>query len=500
MSTFITVAIPYVNSTPHLGYAFELIEADLAARARRALGEPVRFLGGTDDYSLKNVLAAEAAGEPTQDFVDRHAEQFAGLAGPLAISFDDFIQTSSDPRHQPAVERLWRACADSGDLYRRDYEGVYCVGCEQFYDPDELKDNHCPEHATPLEQVVETNWFFRLSRYGDRLVELIESNELQVDPAQFRNEILAFLRSGVRDISVSRSTDRARGWGIPVPDDPTQVIYVWFDALTNYISALDYGTNGVDYETWWRNADHRVHVVGKGITRFHAVYWPAFLLSAGEPTPTRIHGHPYLTVDGAKISKSAGGAQSPAALAADYGTDALRWWTARDVAPINDTDFTTRRLVDSANDDLANGIGNAVNRIATLRHRHQTNPDIPSESEPLADTVDLAATVARALSDFDRRAATTHLTDAIDALNRGIENDAPWKLAREPERSSELAELLRNYVATLRYISDAIRPITPNLADRIDTQLNLDPSTAPSPVFQRLNTDDERPRGEQGTR
>ncbi len=500
MSTFITVAIPYVNATPHLGYAFELIEADLAARARRSLGEPVRFLGGTDDYSLKNVLAAEAAGERTQEFVDRHAARFAELPEPLAISFDDFIQTSTDPRHRPAVERLWRSCADNDDLYRRDYEGFYCVGCEQFYDPDELDGGHCPEHDTPLERVVETNWFFRLSRYGERLAELIDSDEIQIDPAPFRNEILAFLSGGVRDISVSRSIERARGWGIPVPDDPTQVIYVWFDALTNYISALDYGNDGADYDRWWRSSANRVHVVGKGITRFHAVYWPAFLLSAGEPIPTRIHVHPYLTVNGTKLSKSAGGAQSPIDLVADYGAEALRWWIARDVASTNDTDFTTQRLVDRANDDLANGLGNAVNRIATLRHRHQSITNIPTDREPLAGATELPATVARALGDFDRREATTHIVDAIDALNRHIETTAPWKLARQPERADELADLLGSYVNTLRLITHAIRPITPQLADNVDAQLDLDPWTSPSPAFRRFETVTERSRGRQTPR
>lgn len=500
MSTFITVAIPYVNATPHLGYAFELIEADLSARARRALGEPVRFLGGTDDYSLKNVLAAEAAGEPTQYFVDRHSRRFAELAGPLAISFDDFIQTSSDPRHLPAVERLWRQCADNGDLYRRAYEGFYCVGCEQFHEPDDLDDGQCPDHATPLERVVETNWFFRLSRYADQLTVLIDSNELEIDPAPFRNEILAFLRSGVRDISVSRSIERARGWGIAVPDDPTQVIYVWFDALVNYISALDYGTDGANYDTWWRNSDDRIHVVGKGITRFHAVFWPAFLLSAGEPLPTRIHVHPYLTVNGTKLSKSAGGGQSPTELVVDYGADAVRWWLARDVAHIGDTDFTAHRLTDRANADLANGLGNAVNRIATLRHRHLAATDIPSGCQPLDDTTHLPAAIARALADFDRRKATNRIGTAIAALNQDIENNAPWKLAQQPERSDELAALLGRYVSTLRSIADAIRPITPHLADLIHTQLETESAAPPSPVFHRLDAVGGASTGKQPTR
>ncbi len=197
MTTYITVAIPYVNADPHIGYAYELIEADLAVRARRALGEPVRFLGGTDEYSLKNVLAAETAGASTQAFVDRHADRFEALAEPLRISFDDFIRTSRDPRHRPAVERLWRACAARGDLYQRDYTGSYCVGCEQFYDPAELLAGRCPEHGTHLETVTETNWFFRLSQYADRLVEAIERNELRITPEPFRAEILAFVRRGL---------------------------------------------------------------------------------------------------------------------------------------------------------------------------------------------------------------------------------------------------------------------------------------------------------------
>lgn len=424
MSTFITVAIPYVNATPHLGYAFELVEADLVARARRALGEPVRFLGGTDDYSLKNVLAAEAAGESTREFVDRHADGFAALTEPLALTFDDFIRTSSDPRHRPAVERLWRACAERGDLYRREYEGWYCVGCEQFYEPNELDNGRCPEHQTPTELVAETNWFFRLSRYADHLVELIETHQLVIEPRPFRGEILAFIRAGLRDLSVSRSIQRARGWGIEVPDDPTQVIYVWFDALTNYISALDYGTNGERYDRWWRSADDRIHVVGKGILRFHAVYWPAFLLSAGEPIPTRVHVHPYLTTNGAKLSKSAGGVVAPTDLVAAFGTDALRWWFARDVSPTSDTDFTIERLVARSNDDLANGLGNAVNRIAGLAHRYRRGTTVRTGAKPLDGAADLASAVGRALADFDRRTATDLIVDAVTTLNRDIETTA----------------------------------------------------------------------------
>ena len=486
MTTYITVAIPFVNAAPHVGYAYELIEADLAARARRALGEPVRFLGGTDEYSLKNVLAAETAGETTQAFVDRHADRFEALAEPLRVSFDDFIRTSRDPRHRPAVERLWRACARRGDLYQRDYSGLYCIGCEQFFDPVDLVDGRCQEHDTLAETVTETNWFFRLSNYMEQLLELVETNELRVTPEPFRVEVLAFLRRGLSDISVSRSVERAHGWGIPVPDDPTQVIYVWFDALTNYISALDYGTAGELYSQWWQHADERIHVVGKGITRFHAVYWPAFLLSAGEPIPTRIQVHPYLSVDGTKISKSTGSGLPPTELVETFGIDALRWWVTSAVSPVSDTDFTVDRLVGRANETLANGLGNAVNRVTTLRHR-TFDPTAPLRTgEALDTTAGLEHDVATALRDFDRRTASESIVAAIDALNRHIDAAAPWKLARDPEAADELADLLADYVATLERIASAIGLATPDLAARAIEQLATDASLSPHPLYARL--------------
>ncbi len=274
---YITTAIPYVNGDPHLGFALECVQADVLARHRRQRGEQVRFLSGTDDNSLKNVEAAEAAGVAIADFVNAKAERFAALREPLELSHDDFIRTSIDPRHRPGAERLWRACAASGDLYERDYEGLYCTGCEAFLRRDELVAGLCPEHDREPERVAERNWFFRLSRYAEDLGDLIRSGRLRIEPEQRRNEVLGFIGGGLEDFSVSRSRDRARGWGIAVPGDPDQVIYVWFDALANYISALDYGTGGERYREWWAHSDERVHTIGKGIIRFHAVYWPAIL-------------------------------------------------------------------------------------------------------------------------------------------------------------------------------------------------------------------------------
>jgi methionyl-tRNA synthetase len=303
---YLSTTIPYVNARPHLGFALELVQADVLARHHRQNGERVRFQTGTDDNSLKNVLAAEAEGISTAELVNRNAAAFAGLREPLALSFDDFIRTSSDPRHLAGVERLWRACAAGGDLYQKHYEGLYCVGCEQFYKPAELREGRCPEHGTEPQRVAEENWFFRLSRYADQLYDLISSGRLRIEPAERRNEVLGFIAGGLEDFSASRSTVRARGWGIPVPDDPSQVIYVWWDALGNYITAPGYGTSDAGYRRWWTAAGRRVHLVGKGVLRFHAVYWPAILLSAGEPLPTDILVHDYLTIGGNKISKSGG--------------------------------------------------------------------------------------------------------------------------------------------------------------------------------------------------
>ena len=487
-TTYVTVAIPYVNADPHLGYAYELVQADIYARSRRRAGDDVRFLGGTDDYSLKNVLAAEAAGRPTAAFVDEHASRFEALRDPLRLSFDDFIRTSRDQRHRPAVERLWRAAAASGDLYRRHYEGDYCVGCEQFYDAAELtRDGRCPDHGTPVERVAEENWFFRLSRYQQHLDDLISSDRLVIRPEPFRNEVLSFIRSGLDDISVSRSSERGRGWGIPVPDDPSQVIYVWFDALTNYLSALGFGDEGSDaHRRWWLDADRRVHVVGKGILRFHAVYWPAFLASAGQPAPTRVQVHPYLTVDGRKLSKSLGGGASPRQVVDDFGIDSLRWWCGRDVGEVADTDFTAARLVDRANDDLANGLGNTANRIATLVHRHLDGHVDTTDQQD--DGLERAVTAA--LADFRLRDATRLLVEAVGALNADLESTEPWRLAKDPSRREELVTALSRQLHRARTIARAAEPVVPDLAARLRHQLGAGESGRlpdPEPAFRRLD-------------
>jgi methionyl-tRNA synthetase len=494
-ATYITTTIPYVNARPHIGHALELVQADVLARHRRGRGDAVRFQAGTDDNSLKNVLAAEAAGVDVRDFVDRNAAAFAALGGVLSLTVDDFIRTSRDPRHRPGVERFWRAC--SRDLYRRRYEGLYCTGCEQFYTQAELRGGRCPEHETAPERVSEENWFFRLSRYAGPLREAIAAGRLRIEPAGRRNEVLAFIDGGLADFSVSRPAGRAGGWGIPVPGDPGQVIYVWFDALCNYVTAL---SPREAYQRWWGGPGSRVHLLGKGVLRFHAVYWPAMLLSAGLPLPTDIFVHDYLTAGGRKISKSAAGtldagALEPAALAARYGPDAVRWWLLREVPRAGDADFTVERLVARADDELANGLGNLVNRVVTMvgRYRDGGIPapgPVPPGGEGLEVAIRHAGTlVGAALDEFDFRRATAAVWAIADEANRFVNRARPWDLARAGDAAGpRLDAVLYLLARACTAVGRELTPFLPDAAARITSQCTPRGGRlpAPSPVFRRL--------------
>jgi methionyl-tRNA synthetase len=478
---YITTAIPYVNGDPHLGHALELVQADVLARHRRLRGDDVRLLSGTDDNAFKNVDAARAAGLPVADFVAEKAQKFVDLAGPLQLSNDDFIRTSTDPRHRRGVEQLWTACAEAGDLYQRDYEGLYCAGCEAFVLPGDLRDGLCPEHTEAPEPIVERNWFFRLSRYQDALADLLESGRLLIQPEHRRNEVLSFIRSGLNDFSVSRAQERAQGWGIPVPGDPTQVIYVWFDALANYVTALDFGQGGACYDSWWRESRERQHVIGKGIVRFHAIYWPAILLSAEQPLPTRISVHDYLTIEGKKLSKSLGTAIDPLEVIGRYGADALRWWFLRDVPRTGDADFRPELIAARAN-ELADGLGNLINRTIALASRSRgegtrTHEGTVAEAAPLlALRAELPAVVDAALAVFDLRRAVSALWEVVSEANRFVSVTQPWRMAKAARNGDEGAAARLD--AVLGVLLDAcsgiayeLRPFLPLAAERISAAL-----------------------------
>lgn len=502
---YVTTSIPYVNGTPHLGFALELVQADVLARHRRLRGQRVRSLTGTDDNALKNVTAAQAAGVPVQDFVDRNAARFADLRGPLALSLDDFIRTSTDPRHRRGVEALWRRCATRGDFYRKRYEGLYCAGCEHFYSPDELPNGVCPEHGVAPERIAEENWFFRLSRYQERLLKAVESAQVRIEPATKRNEVLALIRAGLADFSVSRPAARSGGWGIAVPGDPGQVIYVWWDALTNYVTALDVGADAPEFQDWWVDAAERVHVIGKGIIRFHAVYWLALLLSAELRLPSAIFVHDYLSTNGAKISKSTGGTVHPEDVIATYGADALRWWFVREAPRIGDTDFTVERLVDRYDSELANGLGNLVSRVLTQVHKFRDGTIDLAATDPAATSIvdatkQVPKVVDAALHRFDLRGATDAIWSVVDAGNRLVDAERPWDLARAEREGDHVAGrrldgVLTILVESCRVIAHELTPFIPDGAARLTRLLGSGSTVAaPEPAFPRLTSERDRRR------
>ncbi|GAC1320508.1 MAG: methionine--tRNA ligase [Chloroflexota bacterium] len=481
---YITTAIPYVNSKPHIGFALEIVQTDAFARYHRLRGDDTYFLTGTDDNSLTNVLAAEQEGIPTQELVNRNAQLFDALRLHLDLSFDQFIRTSVDERHAAGAQKLWQAVADAGDIYKQHYSGLYCVRCEQYYAESELIDGLCPEHQIPPELIEEENYFFRLSRYGDRLYNLISSDRYRVIPDSRKNEVLSFIARGLQDFSISRSQARARGWGIPVPDDPEQVMYVWFDALTNYITALDYAADGEVYRRYWAENSHRVHVIGKGIIRFHAIYWPAMLLSAGVPLPETLFVHGYITVGGTKMSKSLGNVVDPVELVKQYGMEAVRYYMLRAISPTGDANFTLENFEARYNADLANDLGNLVNRSASMiaRYRDGIVP-VPGDSDSLDSHVRELAhgaheTLVHAMDNFDPQSALNAVWDLVTRANKYAEESAPWALAKSARAGDAAAEArldtsLYTLSESVRLIGAMLEPFLPETARRIRRQLGL---------------------------
>jgi methionyl-tRNA synthetase len=476
-TSFITTAIPYVNARPHLGFAYELVLADVLARHRRRRGRDVRFITGTDDNSLKGVTAAALEGLTARALVDRNAAAFRSLVPLLGITIDDFIATSKEPRHRPAVELLWRRCAGSGDLYRKQWTGRYCAGCEAFVD-DNVE--VCDEHHTAPEVVSEENWFFRLSRWREPIRAAITSGRLSIVPDSARAETLAFLGGEVRDISISRDAVRSQGWGIPVPDDPSQVIWVWFDALTNYLSALGLAADETLLDRYWSAGDERVHVIGKGITRFHTVFWPAFLLSAGLPLPDRIAVHGYLTVEGEKIRKSGRNIEVEPVVS-EVGVDALRWYFARRCRTRVDADVSRSAIADAHDSDLASGLGNLVQRCIALAtklsdSRVPAPRETPEATALRTHAAGLPARVDAALEAFLFDDAAAAIVELVDEANRVLERQQPWRLARTDPAAAAAA--LYAPLEAARIAAGELSPFVPDIATVIAARLgtaDLDP-------------------------
>jgi methionyl-tRNA synthetase len=470
---YVTTPIYYVNDAPHIGHAYTTVTADALARWHRLLGDDVWFLTGTDEHGLKVAQAAEQHGVTPIEQADQTSARFKQAWAELDISYDDFIRTT-EPRHHRAVQALLQRVYDNGDIELDTYEGPYCVACEAYYTEAELIDGNCPIHLRPVEWFKEDNWFFRLSRYQDRLLEWIDNNPNAIAPESKRNEVVGFIRQGLEDVSITRTS---LTWGVPVPWAPGHVFYVWYDALINYATAIGYGADEERFRAWWP-AVH--HLIGKDIIRFHCVYWPALLLAAGEDPPAHVHVHGFLLVGGEKMSKTALNQIAPSDLIPQFGVDGFRYHFLRDQAFGPDGDFSYEGMIARYNADLANNLGNLASRVATVVDRKCGGiGPAPRADSPLAAAA--AASFAAAAAAWERVAPS----EALDATwrlirdtNAYLEANEPWKAEPGPAVDAVLGDSLE----VLRIVAILASPAVPHAAAELWRRLGL----PGSPEQQRL--------------
>ena len=488
---YITTPIYYVNDVPHLGHAYTTVAADVLARFKRLMGHEVFFLTGTDEHGQKVERSALERGETPIQLADRVVIRFQEMWKKLNISCDDFIRTTQE-RHKRAVTLLINKAREKGDIYLGDYEGWYCTPCETYITETDLADGRCPNCGREVERLREKSYFFRLSRYKERLLEHMESNPDFIQPETRRREVMGLVRQGLKDLSISRTSF---SWGIPVPWDESHVIYVWFDALTNYLTGAGFAQDGDSFQKFWP-AD--VHIIGKDILRFHSIYWPAFLMSAGLPMPRKIFAHGWWTVEGQKMSKSLGNVVDPGYLADRYGVDQLRYFLLREVPFGLDGDFSHQAIVNRINSELANDLGNLVSRVLTMLDRYFRGATPPPKSTEERDRalIDQWNNSLREVEGFmeglgfDR--ALTSIWQFVRACNKYLDDEAPWALAKRPQGRDRLSTVLYNALESLRLLAVLIYPFMPASAGRVWEQLGLegDPSQI---CLKRLSWGELRP-------
>jgi len=473
-SYYITTAIAYVNGLPHLGHAYEVISTDVMARFKRLDGFDVFFLTGTDEHGQKVAQSAAAAGKEPRAFCDEISGHFKAMDAMLGVSYDRFIRTTEE-RHYRASQAIWERIAAAGDIYLGKYEGWYSTRDEAFFDESELTEGPGGARLAPsgaeAEWVEEPSYFFRLSAYADKLLALYESNPGFIQPDFRRNEVVSFVRQGLTDLSISRTTFR---WGVPVPGDPDHIMYVWLDALTNYITGLGFPDEGGAMAQYWP-AD--LHVIGKDIVRFHAVYWPAFLMSAKLALPKRVFGHGFLNVEGAKMSKSLGNVLSPKALVDEFGLDPLRYFLLREVPYGSDGSFSRDQIINRINSDLANDLGNLAQRVLSMTARYCAGrvPEpgaLAAEDEALLEQAD--ATIEAMRAHADKQAFHEALEAAwtlVRAANGYVDRQAPWALSRsDPARAATVLYALMEAIRTLAIV---LQPFMPGSCARMLDQLSV---------------------------
>lgn len=475
MKFYITTAIPYVNAAPHIGHAQEFVIGDVIARFHKLKKDDTLLLSGGDENALKIVQAAEKQNTTPQELTDKNSKVFKQLARQLSVDFDIFQRGTDRNHHFKASQLLWERCLKNGDIYKKVYEGLYCVGCEAFYTKKELtEDGLCPEHLKKPESVKEENYFFKLSKYQNAIKILIESNKLQVLPEFRKNEVISFVNSGLEDFSISRSKKRAKNWGVPVPNDPDQIMYVWFDALNIYQSGIGFGWDEENYNKWWP-AD--VHLIGKGITRFHAIYWPAILLSAGLKLPKRVVIHGYVTIEGQKMSKAIGNVVDPFDLIKKFGSESLRYYLLREIPTFQDGDFSISRFKEVYNSELANGLGNSVSRIARLseKSKYQNNVKVS-----FANVLTKHPEYEQAFSEYRLSDAILYTIKQVSKLNQYINRQKPWE-----QNGKALTLTLTEASTEIIEIAHLIKPFMPRTADAILKQYEHTVKSE-KPLFPRV--------------
>ncbi len=471
---YITTSIPYTNAAPHVGHVFEFIQADVVARHQRSVGKEVYFLTGSDEHGLKTKRAAEALGKTAQEFADETSQKFRDLKSLLNLSTDDFIRTTDEQRHLPAIEKLWKAMQENGDLYKKKFKGFYCPGCEAFKTDKELVEGNCIIHQKPVEEIEEENYFFKLSSYLPKIKEILENGQIEIIPSTKKNEMLAMIEQGLDDVSFSRDKDKY--WGFSVPGDESQVIYVWADALPNYISAIGYGTNEEGFGQCWP-AD--VHCIGKDIVKFHALYWPAMLLSLGLELPRRIFVHGHINFDGQKMSKSLGNVVDPFELVKKYGIDAVRYYLLREITPTEDGDFTYEKFEARYNSDLAGGVGNLLARTVTLAAKFSVQKSPASETISVAIKTTEQQT-AQYIEEFKFSEALKSIWELVSVCDRYINEHKPW------EGKENAPQVISDVLAALDAISGMLAPFLPDASQKMKNVLETQKSEILFPRLQVL--------------